>query len=310
MIAPSLRPRLSPCRGRIMNGIERNRITSRVGSRFFSSVTGASDGIVTTSVDEATSLATMVLNRPPVNSLSLEMCRSISQNLKNLERNHPTVRSLLVTSSNPKIFSAGIAVEELYEPDPQRLALFWTSFQQLFIDLYLSRFATIAVLEGHAIAGGCLIALCADYRIITDDGNDDGKKSNGIGLNETKLGIAAPVWMADLMVRTVGTREAEKALGLGWLYTPEEARKVGLVDEVVVSEEIEERAEEVAKMWARIPATARVTTKRDCRERYVEELKARRGEDLSSFCDFVMREGVQENLGSYIDNLKRKKKGA
>eukprot|EP00586_Coscinodiscus_wailesii_P020580 CAMPEP_0172507868 /NCGR_PEP_ID=MMETSP1066-20121228/207161_1 /TAXON_ID=671091 /ORGANISM="Coscinodiscus wailesii, Strain CCMP2513" /LENGTH=296 /DNA_ID=CAMNT_0013285577 /DNA_START=48 /DNA_END=938 /DNA_ORIENTATION=- len=268
-------------------------------SAFFS--TGKVNDIVTTEVDEKDAVATMVFNRPPVNSLSLEMCQTISQNLKHIENNHPHIQSLLLKSSNPNIFSAGIAIEELHNPDPHRLAQFWTSFQQLFIDLYTSRLAVIAVIQGHAIAGGCLIAMCADYRVMIS------KKTATIGLSETKLGISAPLWMADLMVRTVGTREAEKGLCLGLLYVPGQAMGIGLVDEVVEEKKMEERAREVAMMWTGIPPEARVKSKMDCRMRYVEDLERSRKDDLDSFCEFVLREGVQRNLGLYIEKLKTKK---
>jgi 3,2-trans-enoyl-CoA isomerase len=93
---------------------------------------------------------------------------------------------MILTSSLPSIFSAGLDLTELYKPDPSRLPKFWESFQQLYIDLYGSRLAIIAAMNGHAPAAGCMLALSSDYRIMSK-----GK----IGLNESKLGICAPPWL-------------------------------------------------------------------------------------------------------------------
>lgn len=114
-----------------------------------------------------------------------------------------------------------------------------------------------------------------------------GKGGGMIGLNETKLGIAAPSWLGHLMVRTVGYREAEKALGLGVLYTPEQALSVGLVDEVVEQEKVLTHAEKEAVKWASVPYQARVASKLITRKGYLDQLEASRQEDSISFCSFV-----------------------
>merc|ERR1712183_590571 len=116
------------------------------------------------------------------------MCNAIINALSFIENDHPHIHSLVLNSSNSSIFSAGLDITELYKPDPNRLPEFWKSFQQLFIKLYGSRLATIAAIEGSAIAGGCMLAMSCDYRIISSN-------KITIGLNETKLGIAAPFWM-------------------------------------------------------------------------------------------------------------------
>ena len=121
------------------------------------------------------------------------LCTSI----KAMESN-PKIQSVILSSSNPKIFSAGLDVSELIYPNPDRLPKFWNSLQQLYLDLYGSRMAIVAAIQGHAPAAGCFLAMACDYRIMSsgDDGiaggGGDMKKSfvPTIGLNETQLGIA------------------------------------------------------------------------------------------------------------------------
>ena len=206
--------------------------------RSFSS--SASEDLVRVTLPTDTSkVAMLTLNRPPVNSLSMEMCQAISAAVKDVE-DDSNVEGVVLASSNPNILSAGLDLAELYNPDPNRLPDFWNSFQQLFIDLYLSRLATVAAIEGHAPAAGCMLAICCDYRVMTD-------QKGRIGLNETLLGIAAPPWLGQAMVNTIGMRNAELSLGLGLLYSPQEALGIGLVDKVVSADAVVSNALDEAK---------------------------------------------------------------
>lgn len=97
-----------------------------------------------------------------------------------------------------------------YRPDKDRARAFWSSCQALFTALYGSRLATICSMSNHAIAGGCILALMCDVRVLAEGAR--------IGLNESEFGIAAPAWTACMLKHTVGTRHAERSLCLGTLY--------------------------------------------------------------------------------------------
>lgn len=112
--------------------------------------------------------------------------------------------------------------------------------------MYTSRLATVAAIEGHSPAGGCLLAMCCDWRVMAT-----GKPM--IGLNETQLGIVAPPWFKDTFVNTIGHREAEKMLGLGLQVDASKAKSIGLVDEAVPVEEVFPRAEAAMTRWLMIP---------------------------------------------------------
>ncbi|GMF17416.1 unnamed protein product [Phytophthora lilii] len=137
---------------------------------------------------------------------------------------------------------------EMYQPQPAKITKFWTSLQDLYLRLYTTRLAAVAAIEGHSPAGGCLLAMCCDYRIMTS-----GKPM--IGLNETQLGIVAPTWFRDTFVNTIGHREAEKMLGLGLQVDATKAKAIGLVDEAVALEEVFPRAEAAIGKWLAIPGT-------------------------------------------------------
>lgn len=203
----------------------------------------------------------------------------------------------MILTSSTKVFCAGLDLTEMFEPEEQRLRNFWTAFQQVYLDLYGSRLATIAGISGPAPAAGCMLAMACDYRVSDQKGI--------IGLNEAKFGIVAPPWMGDLMLKTVGHREAEKALMLGTLYPAEDALKIGLVDEVV-EENVAGICEERALTWTKIPPHSRVASKMLLRKEQLDKVEATRSDDLDLFVGICSSEKVQKNLGLYLESLKKK----
>lgn len=192
----------------------------------------------------------------------------------------------------------------MHKPDVKRLRAFWMSFQQLYLDLYGSRLACIAAMQGHAPAAGCMLALSCDYRIMA--ATTESHKPT-IGLNETKLGIVAPPFLAQQLVDTIGRRQAEISLALGTLYSPEEALKLGMVDLVVPQDEVQAKAAEAAATWAKVPPAARFASKLLIRKDRMERLILGRRQDCDHFIGFVTRRGVQDNLTAYLEMLTAKK---
>lgn len=243
------------------------------------------------------------LSVPACLPASFIRCEAISTAIKEIESNKK-VQGMVLTSSNPSTLSAGLDLNELYNPDPARLTKFWTSFQQLFLDLYGSRLAVIGAIGGNAPAAGCMLALCCDYRIMASTPSKG--RPPVIGLNEAKFGIAAPPWLGALMLRTIGFRQGELALSLGTLYTPEQALAIGMVDAIVPGDEVMAKSREAALTWTKIPPHARVASKMLARKEYLDDLIVKRDEDVEHFSRFILNEKVQVNLGAYLESLKRK----
>lgn len=156
---------------------------------------------------------------------------------------------------------------------------------------------TVAALEGHAPAGGCMLAMSCDYRVAADS------PKLRIGLNETQLGIVAPFWFAEVMHSLVGTRQTERLLQLGYMASMPEALRLGLVDETVSADAVRGRAEEVAAEWLRVNGAARYATKMALRGPLLDRLKAGAAEDTEGFVRFVRQEPVQKALGQYLATL-------
>jgi len=261
-------------------------------------MTSASDRVLLDR-NEKTGVVTMKLNRPPVNSLNLDLLTDINIALEKLE-NDKSARGLILTSSNNKVFCAGLDIMEMYQPQKDRLAEFWRTLQSVWISLYSSRLTTIAAINGHSPAGGCLLSLCCDYRMMAPNFT--------IGLNETQLGIIPPFWFVDSMQQVCGPRQTELCCQKGLMLTTEQAKSIGLIDDIVGIEVQQEKAENEMKSWLKVPDFARQLTKTQIRKPVVDKLLSRREEDISHFVNFITKDSVQAALGTYIQMLKQKQK--
>ncbi|XP_047516547.1 enoyl-CoA delta isomerase 1, mitochondrial-like [Pieris napi] len=259
----------------------------------------SSQSLVNLSVDKDNDeIAIVTMQRPPVNSLSLELLQAISKTLDEIAKSD--FRAMVLTSASPTVFSAGIDIMEMYKPDLKRAEQFWTTLQDVWLKLFESKFITAAAVNGHSPAGGCLLAMACEYRAMVS-----GKYT--IGLNETALGIIAPRWFMDCMVNTIPQREAEIALTTGKLFTVEEALKVGLIDEAAKDKDdaIEKCKGFIAK-FDNIPPMARAVTKLKFRDPSTQWLKNNKKADLDEFLSNITDPKIQKSLEMYIHMLKAK----
>ena len=198
----------------------------------------------------------------------------------------------------------------MYQPDLLRLSQFWSAFQDLYLTLYGTPLSTLAAIQGHAPAAGCMLALSCDYRIMSDSRTTSTttqqQQPPTIGLNETQLGVVAPSWLAQQFVDTVGPRQAELGLSLGLLYTPEQALQIGLIDQT--SDNVPEAALEQARRYRSIPAHARAATKQLLRGPALASLD--REKDWAYFSQFVTSDPVQQSIGAYLQKLASKSKAS
>ena len=162
------------------------------------------------------------LARPPVNALNPELCADLVQALR--EAPAHGARGI-VLAGGPKVFSAGLDVPYLLSlgEDQEALLRAWTVFFQAARALAECPVPVVAAMAGHAPAGGCVLALCCDYRIMADG-------PYRIGLIETQVGLVAP-------------DRAERLLVAGAMPDAQQALRIGLVDELVHIDDVATRAQ-------------------------------------------------------------------
>ncbi|MCL6618616.1 MAG: enoyl-CoA hydratase/isomerase family protein [Thermomonas hydrothermalis] len=172
--------------------------------------------------------------RPPVNALNPALCLALADAV---EQAVAEGAGGIVLAGGAKVFSAGLDVPYLLSlgDDQEALLQAWSAFFRAARALAASPIPVVAAMAGHAPAGGCVLALCCDYRIM----------ANGpfrIGLNETQVGLVAPEGIQALLARVVGPHRAERLLVAGAMPEAEEALRIGLVDELTDIDEVNARA--------------------------------------------------------------------
>lgn len=258
----------------------------------------ASHTMLQSTIDNKSGVATMVLNKPPVNSLNLEFLDEIKTHLNQLQNDK--ARGIILTSGLQNIFCAGLDLTEFYNPNTDRLIKFWTTLQDTWLALIMTPLPTVAVINGHSPAGGCLLAMSCDYRVMI------GPKYT-IGLNETKLGIVAPKWFQDTMVAVIGKRNAELSLVTGKMYTTDEALKIGLIDESVSdSDTALNNGTQFLNQFQKISPWAYKMTKEINRQPTIQWLIDNKQKDLDFVVKYMQSSPVQKSLGLYLQSLKNK----
>jgi len=240
------------------------------------------------------------MNKPPVNSIDLPVISQIHTAITQLEAD-PKVKGLILTSALKNVFSAGIDFTNFYKPKETNLRNFWSEFKDCFGALYGSRLNTFCAINGTSPAGGCVLSMACDYRVMV---NGKGK----IGMNETELGLYIPKWVTKVFSGIVGQRKSELILQKGTLMSPEEAHRIGLVDELVKDEEeLMVSADKHFNTLFQVDQVARHMTKMAFREEVLKELKEGNEEELKSVWNFVTRVETQERFERIIKQLQEAK---
>jgi enoyl-CoA hydratase/carnithine racemase len=220
------------------------------------------------------------LNHGPTNAINLDVVNKLSDILRGVRADRQ-IRGLVLTSSNDKFFSIGFNIPELIELPQDDLMNFYSSFNRMCIGLYTLPKPTIAAVTGHAIAGGCILTLCCDYRFIAQ-----GRKL--MGLNEIKLGLPVP-FVADCILRNlVGIRHAREIMDSGDFYLPEVSSQMGLVDQVLPLEGVITEAIEKVETISSYPESAFAAIKRNRVEEIEKQLMAelKKKEQIFTQCWF------------------------
>lgn len=162
----------------------------------------------------------LLIDGPGKNALSSELMTSLRERIE-AAGDAP----LLLRGANGA-FSAGLDLKEVVSLDPTGMDAFLRRLEALMATLFHYPGPTVACLDGHAIAGGCILALCCD-RIVCAP-----QPKLRIGLNEAALGLRFPPTVFTIVRHRVAPRYLDEIVLGAALYGPEDALRVGLVDEL------------------------------------------------------------------------------
>ncbi|HEY7142442.1 MAG TPA: enoyl-CoA hydratase-related protein [Methylomirabilota bacterium] len=197
------------------------------------------------SVTRAGGVATVVLDRPPVNAVDLEVIDEFLEVVAELGVAR-AVRAVVLTGRERR-FCAGadIAMLQDFSPENQRRARRWVDVQA---GLEAMEKPVVAAINGYALGGGAELALACDFRLMARGGE--------IGFPEIRLGFFPGAGGTQRLTRLVGPARALRLMMEGRRLEANEARALGLVDEVVPAELLPQTARDVAERLATGPTRA------------------------------------------------------
>jgi enoyl-CoA hydratase len=221
-------------------------------------------------VEERGEIALVRIARPPANALDRALGGELIDLAAELRESAP--KAVVLTGSSG-FFSAGLDLKEVPSLDPGDQREMVMGVNRLVAGWYSLPFPVVGALNGHAIAGGLVLALCADYRV----GCSFGK----IGLSEVRVGVPYPA-AAIALVRSELAPPAARVLTLsGRLLDQHEAHSLGVLDEVVDLDSLPDRALAVADELGSLPARTYAVVKGQLRGELIEEIDRiiREGDD-------------------------------
>lgn len=232
------------------------------------------------------------LARPPVNALDPALCAGIAEAVEAAVA--AGARGIVL--SGGKVFSAGLDVPHLLTLESREaVGAAWTAFLDAARAIAASPVPVVAAITGHSPAGGCVLALCCDYRVMADG-------PFRIGLNETQVGLVAPDGIQHLMRRAVGAHRAELLLVTGELVESARALDIGLVDELAAPDDVVARAVAWLEALLALPAEPVLRTRAIARADLRAAL-APANIDIDTFVDAWNAPDTQAGLRALVARL-------
>ena len=234
------------------------------------------------------------LARPPVNALNPDLLARLEAAIREAPEKGAAG---IVLSGAPGMFSAGLDVPHLMQLDRDALEQAWRGFFRVCQALASSPVPSVAAITGHSPAGGAVLSLFCDYRVMAEGGFK-------IGLNEVQVGLIVPDCIQHALRRVVGTYPAERLMVAGAMISPDEAARLGMVDELAAVDAVVPRAVAWLDALLTLPRSAMLATRSLARADLVAAVDDPERLDLGQFIDAWFREETQGVLGALVARLK------
>ncbi|NOR50702.1 MAG: enoyl-CoA hydratase/isomerase family protein [Desulfuromonadales bacterium] len=208
------------------------------------------------------------------NAMDVDFCTALSKTIKELAE---TSCKAIVLTGKGKIFCAGVDLPKLLEGGADYVRQFLPALDEVLETIFFCNKPVVAAVNGHAIAGGCLLACTADRRLMVD-----GKSQ--IGVPELRVGVPSPAVALEIMrAKTSSAFFEEVTLGAA-TYTAQEALKRGLIDEIVEKDQLLTEAISAAEALASIRPEIFSFSKQQIRQPVREAIDSRtKGQEAELF---------------------------
>jgi len=231
-------------------------------------------------------LAILTLARGKANALNYAMIEELCGAVAAVAADD-SVRGLVLASGRPRFFSSGFDIREVFGYDRDGMTAFFGRFIDLYESLYRFPKPVVAALSGHTFAGGAILAIACDFRIMAEG-------DFGFALNEINLGLAFSPTMCRMLADAVGLTYGREILLFGEALTPVRALEIGLVRELAPAEQVRARSIACARSLAAKPPAAYREMKRALRQSGGREDSHTDRATLSQFLDLWFSAEAQE----------------
>ena len=208
------------------------------------------------------------------------------------------IRGVLLASGHPKLFSPGLDLVSLSAFDRPAMRQFMGRFAEMLWALYTLRRPVVAAVNGPAVAGGCVLALTADYRVL--------KRGAPIGLNEVKVGVPLPWSVALLLRASVPPQALSRIALLGRNFSDEAALEAGLADELADADGFEASCRSRLEEFVEKDPHSLAVTKSYVRTLVVDEMRAREAYEMDSWLDGWFSDATRARMKETVAALTKK----
>lgn len=230
----------------------------------------------------------------PANAIDPALVRRLGESLDEAERSGRP----LVLTGNDRFFSAGLDLAGL-PPNREEMGGFVDAFDELVRRLFLFPCPTVAAVNGHAVAGGAILAAACDVRI-------GAAGSYRIGVSEVQLGVVFPATAFEVLRAAIPATRTAEVLLRGRLTGPEDAVANGFLHEIAEPEELAARAAERAEELGALPRSAYTHTKRELRDEFAERALRQRAVKRGLFLDTWFSEESKIRRAAILGGRKKR----
>ena len=205
-------------------------------------------------------ILTLRLAHGKASALDLELCKELQREVEAAAES-PDIRALIITGTG-SIFSAGVDLPRMINSGKEYTQDFVEALDAVLRALFLFPKPAVVAANGHAIAGGAILAFACDYRLMS---------GGRIGVPEALVGVPFPPLALEIVRFAVPRQHLQPMLYLAKTVEVAEAKSIGIIDEIVPAENLMTRAMEMARQLAEITPDAFRLTKRQIREPFLRD---------------------------------------
>ncbi len=254
-------------------------------------------------IEKTGGVAVVRMNSNPMNVMNEGFFSDLEEAFSTLESDH--AESPVVLTSSQRAFSAGLDLKyhlSLFTAgDEEEIWRWYERFRGALLRVFTYERPVVAAANGHAIAGGLILALCCDYRVCVDSGAR-------FGLNEITIGFPVPSAIAQIVLYALGTAIAQQVMTTGFLYESRDAVRLGFFDESRDADGLLSHCVEFAGQYGPSLIPGYSFSKKALRREVVANMEGVCAEADRELPRVLRGPGVLESLGALVETLGKKKR--